>query len=201
MKFGQLGRIRVKLTGHTIFGGSGADLVFLDGQSFGQPGVRADRTQRIDLQFPSGSGERASAFESWFYLAPAGQIASVTLDHSQLRVDDAGQVWDTSQPAGTHSALLGRVPYSLQATVQLTYPAIADTAPISVSIIPPPGVDGGLVTVQDSVTIPRGQTATTVPVILRGNPGQGAHSFGVFASLPLAVGSSTQQTTLTVSGF
>jgi hypothetical protein len=62
-------RVRVTLKGHTIFSQRGAEIVYLDGQAFGETGVRADgQTPRIDLNFPSGSGARASDFESWFYI-------------------------------------------------------------------------------------------------------------------------------------
>jgi hypothetical protein len=62
-------RVRVTLKGHTIFSQRGSDVIYLDGQAFGKSGIRADgKTPRIDLNLPSGSGARASDFESWFYL-------------------------------------------------------------------------------------------------------------------------------------
>src|SRR5262249_37395665 len=64
-----LARVRVTLKGRTLFSHRGADVIYLDGQAFGKAGVRADgQTPRIDLILPSGSGARASDFESWFYL-------------------------------------------------------------------------------------------------------------------------------------
>ena len=62
-------RVRVTLKGHTIFSQRGADIVYLDGHAFGKAAMRADgKTPRIDLNLPSGSGARASDFESWFYI-------------------------------------------------------------------------------------------------------------------------------------
>jgi len=59
---------------------------YLDGQAFGKPGMRADgKTPRIDLNLPSGSGARASDFESWFYVGvepepkPPLQVTNVKL--------------------------------------------------------------------------------------------------------------------------
>ena len=81
-----LARVRVTLKGHTIFSRRGGDIIYLDGQAFGKPGMRADgKTPRIDLNLPSGSGARASDFESWFYLGvqpatkPPLQVTRVVL--------------------------------------------------------------------------------------------------------------------------
>ena len=75
-------RVRVTLKGHTIFSQHGDDIIYLDGQAFGKPGMRADgKTPRIDLNLPSGSGARASDFESWFYIGtkPPLQVTDVKL--------------------------------------------------------------------------------------------------------------------------
>lgn len=79
-------RMRVTLKGHTIFSQRGTDIVYLDGQAFGRPGTRRDgKTPRIDLNLPSGSGGRASDFESWFYVGaqpdtkPPLQVTDVKL--------------------------------------------------------------------------------------------------------------------------
>ena len=50
---------------------SATQLVYLDGQAFGQlDGKRADGTTMTSLVLPSGAGVRASDFESWFFLVP-----------------------------------------------------------------------------------------------------------------------------------
>jgi hypothetical protein len=79
-------RVRVTLKGHTIFSRRGADIIHLDGQAFGKAGMRADgKTPRIDLNLPSGSGARASDFESWFYIGieretkPPLQVTAIKL--------------------------------------------------------------------------------------------------------------------------
>lgn len=62
-------RVRVTLKGHTIWGEFGKRRLYLDGQAFGRPGLRAGgQTQRTALVFPTGNAERASDFESWFFL-------------------------------------------------------------------------------------------------------------------------------------
>lgn len=63
------GIVRILLKGHFIWSDNGDHRVYLDGQSFGVPGLRSDnQTPRVDLLLPSGSDTRASDFESWFYL-------------------------------------------------------------------------------------------------------------------------------------
>ena len=62
-------RVRVTLKGAMIWSNSGGQLSYLDGQSFGRPALREDRTTgRIELIFPTGDGSRAGDFESWFWL-------------------------------------------------------------------------------------------------------------------------------------
>jgi hypothetical protein len=64
-----LPRIRVTLKGHAISSRGGS--LHLDGQTFALPGVGADGVMpRVDLAFPSGNNNRASDFESWFWLTP-----------------------------------------------------------------------------------------------------------------------------------
>jgi hypothetical protein len=65
-------RVRVTLKGHFIWTKSATQLVYLDGQAFGQlDGKRADGTTMTSLVLPSGAGARASDFESWFFLVPS----------------------------------------------------------------------------------------------------------------------------------
>jgi len=61
-------RMRVVLKGHTIWMFQGIQQMHLDGQAFGEPFVRADEMPGTSLIFPSGSGARASDFESWLFL-------------------------------------------------------------------------------------------------------------------------------------
>ena len=62
-------RVRVTLKGHAIWRSIDNRCIYLDGQAFGIPGThRHDRGRRTALQFPTGSGAKASDFESWFYM-------------------------------------------------------------------------------------------------------------------------------------
>ena len=70
-------RLRVTLKGHLIWSDARAGMrVFVDGQAFGQPGLRADgKNARIALTFPSGAKASASDFESWFFIGGRTQPA------------------------------------------------------------------------------------------------------------------------------
>ena len=78
-------RVRVTLKGGGIWSLGGNQQLYLDGQTFGKPSVRADGvTPRIFLPLPSGSGAASSNFESWFWLVataapPKLAVSSVTL--------------------------------------------------------------------------------------------------------------------------
>jgi hypothetical protein len=60
--------VRVRLLGQKLWSQRGEQVIYLDGQVFGQPGLRTDNNLRTDVIFRSGSGAPASDFESWFYL-------------------------------------------------------------------------------------------------------------------------------------
>jgi hypothetical protein len=62
-------RVNVTLKGRLIWSDPrDGKRVFLDGQAFGEPGVRkSSRSARIALTFPSGSKASGSDFESWFF--------------------------------------------------------------------------------------------------------------------------------------
>ena len=97
-------RLRVKLFGHVIWGDFGRKTrrLYLDGQAFGKPGLAADNTTpRTDLVFPTGNAQRASDFDSWFYLGTRPspdqtlQVTSVTFGFfnpqtGELRPSSAG---------------------------------------------------------------------------------------------------------------
>jgi hypothetical protein len=125
-------RVRVTLKGHKIFSQRDKEIIYLDGQAFGRTGKREkDGTPCIDLNFPSGSGARASDFESWFYVGvqppktkPPLQVTAVNL------ISDAGE---------KISALLKQQP-GKQDPVQIINLVTAEItfnrAPIPASIIP-----------------------------------------------------------------
>ena len=73
------------------FSGAGANQIYLDGQAFGTPGVRADKvTANVGLQLPSGNSAKASDFESWFYLAPTLSVVSLMIDHPTVQFNVNG---------------------------------------------------------------------------------------------------------------
>jgi Family of unknown function (DUF6519) len=67
--------VRVALLGDALWSDVGNQRLHLDGQALAKSeatDLRTDqKTPRTALAFPSGSGARASNFESWFYLAPS----------------------------------------------------------------------------------------------------------------------------------
>ena len=67
-------RVRVTLKGHFVWNDRNVSArpIFVDGQAFGQPGLRADgKSPRVALTFPSGAKAKASDFESWFFVGGA----------------------------------------------------------------------------------------------------------------------------------
>ncbi len=184
------GRVRVKLVGSALFAG-GLNQVFLDGQSFGAPTLRADgKTPRVDLQFPSGSGAAASDFDSWFYLAPTQYVLNLNIDHNDLLVNPDGTVVDANNPSG------GAV--SPQATVTLLYPVVAD-ASVTLSISGPSAT--GIFSIPQSVTVPEGSNTQTFQVTVQGNPGPVTDNWQIIATLTNALHlQSSQQCPFAITG-
>jgi Family of unknown function (DUF6519) len=98
-------RVRVTLKGHTIFSQRSTDIVYLDGQAFGKPGTRANRkTPRIDLNLPSGSGARASDFESWFYIGTE-PVTKTPLQVTGVKLTPVqGAAFDVQPQPSSHQA-------------------------------------------------------------------------------------------------
>jgi hypothetical protein len=131
-------RVRVRLLGSTIFGQSGNTQLFLDGECCGAAGTRADGvTPRVDFSFPSGNLQKASDFQSWFYLAPIPQLVSLTVAPASIIFSPLAA---TPTPVGT---------------VTLNYAAVIDTV-VSLSVTPPPNAPAA-VSVPASVTVPKGK--------------------------------------------
>jgi hypothetical protein len=202
---GWFARARVRLLGRALFNGSGTGQIFLDGQSFGQATVRADgTTPRIDLQLPSGNGEKASDFEGWFYVAPTLQLVSVTVNYPALTVVvDSDNVVTGVQA----SPAAGAAPQTVtpQATVTVSYPVVADTT-VDLALSGASGV-GTVASIPSSVTVTRNRTAATFGISVLSNPGvddRGAGitlTFQITASLTSAVGPvGAQSTSFTVTG-
>jgi hypothetical protein len=176
-------RARVRLSGHDIFAGSGANQVFLDGQTFGAPGFRADKvTPCTSLTFPSGASLKASDFESWFFLAPTLSLTALTVQPNAVNFN--------TTPA----------PPTPVATLTVNYPALADTV-VSLSVITPAGTTAA-VTVPATVAVPRTKNSVSFSVTVRNTGDPTAQNFPIVASLKNALGfSSTVSATLTVTGF
>jgi hypothetical protein len=201
---GQFVRARVTLKGRTIFSTASSGTLFLDGQCFGMTATRSDGTARTDLAIPSGNGEKASDFESWFYLTPVQQI-SMSIDHPNVAF-----VVVRTQPNGINVVKLVDMPASGQPSN--TEPAVSPTLALTLHVAAPAAttialsVSGGIpgiVQVQPSVTIPVGATTPTGSVPLTvANPGVGpAQTYTVTATLTLPGGQQTPATaTITVTG-
>jgi len=149
-------RARVRLLGRMIYStgatspafnelavaevAGGSPSIYLDGQCFGTPGIRADGvTVRNDLLLPSGNAEKASDFESWFYLAPVLTLTSLAIQPSAVDVlPNANMViaapgsWTASTAFAVGTQILGPSGQVLQVTVAGTSGAQAPQWPATV---------------------------------------------------------------------
>ncbi len=197
---GWFARARVRLLGRAIFSGSGGNQLFLDGQSYGQAALRADgTTPRIDLQLPSGNGDKASDFESWFYVAPTLVLSSLTVNYPALTV----VINANNQVTGvTASGAPGVPPQPVQpqATLRVNYPAIADTN-VTLALTGATGV-GTIASIPSTAVIKRGTSSVVIPISVLGNPGANTtDTFQITASITSAIGQAFQLTTsFTVTG-
>ena len=192
-------RARVRLMGRAIFAGSGASQLFLDGQSFGEA-ARAPTalTLRIDLQLPSGNGDKGSDFEGWFYVAPILTLISVVVEDPALTVElDANNA-----VSGVQATVGGKtLTVTPEAKVTVSYPVIADTT-IALALSGASGV-GTVASIPSSVTVKEENGKFVVfPISIVGNPGAGTTlTFTITASLNSALGPVPAQTaTFTVAG-
>jgi hypothetical protein len=115
-------RVRVTLKGGGIWSLAGDQ--YLDGQTFGQPSVRADGvTPCIFLPLPSGNYARSSDFESWFWLLTTElAVSSLTLSPTSVAVGGSSTGTITlngTAPAGGVNITLSNSSPSV-ATVQAT---------------------------------------------------------------------------------
>jgi hypothetical protein len=103
-----------------------APLVRLDGQALGVPATRADGSQRIDLDMPSGIGTTASDFESWLYLGQERPgLTSFRVTQVSFRNND-----DVSSSAG----MIGMPPPAGQA---VTFKAAEDITSVLLTFSEP----------------------------------------------------------------
>ncbi len=185
MNYSSFVRARVSLSGANVFAGDGSSRAYLDGESFGTPGVRADGiTPRMDLTFPSGVDEEASDFASWFFLAPTFALTG-------LVVQPPAVVFTPTAPN----------PPAPVATLTTNYPALVDTV-VALSVISPTGGPSAAATVPTTVTIPKGKSSVTFPVGVRNTQVFTAQTFQITASLTNALGfANPVSAPLTITGF
>jgi Family of unknown function (DUF6519) len=202
---GLFARARVKLMGRAIFSDTNSGRLLLDGQAFSVSAIRADgNTPRIDLQLPSGNNDKASDFESWFYVAPQLMLISLKINYPDLTI-----VLDTSnniigvRPSSTESD--GSKIVTPAATVTVSYPALADTT-VTLALSGPTG----FVSIQSSVIVIQGQTNASFLISILNNPGVEyinstehpiTYTFMITASLSAALGPpQSQSASLTLTG-
>ena len=101
-------RVLITLKGRLVWNDRSVSArpIFVDGQAFGQPGLRADgKSPRIALAFPSGAKAKASDFESWLFVGSARtqpttlQVTKVRFLNANEANSSAGDV-TTPVPAG-----------------------------------------------------------------------------------------------------
>lgn len=80
-------RVRFELKGHSLWREACGLRIYLDGQTFGCATKKPDDSYGTDLVFPSGRGDQASNFESWFWVLLSG---SPTPSSQTMFVDESG---------------------------------------------------------------------------------------------------------------
>ena len=145
-------RVRVRVFGHAIFaeasrGCGPVKTIYLDGQCFGETGELSDGTTDVALRKPSGGGDLASDFESWFYLAPAAEVESVEFNPDTMTL-----------VVGTVAGAAGSSSGTSTGTVTLTTPVLTDTT-INLTVSSQTGVT--LTFSSTSIVIAAGQTSQT----------------------------------------
>jgi len=79
-------RVRVRILGNSVQGTKSDAPIYLDGETYTVPVTAAQRSTLLDLQLPSGSGRKASDFESWFYLSLPLTLDSIVVNYPALIV-------------------------------------------------------------------------------------------------------------------
>lgn len=181
-------RVRVKLAGRVIYADTEAGKsLYLDGQAFGVSArSEAKGRERIDLRFPTGNDDRASDFESWFYLYPAQSVQGVAFTYQRVTASNSNGVpliTDT-QPAPVTKPVLQR------ATITLAYPAV-DATVVQLAM----SGDASIATVPAETTVKAGDTTASVDVVIHRTPTSSERPvFTLTASLPTALNQATSQT-------
>lgn len=187
-------RMRVKLPGHMLYSSGRRSPLYLDGQAFGQTAETADGSrERVDLQFPTGNSEKASDFESWFYLYPTLAVTEIDIAYTALTVD--GSTGDATIVSSTPQATSN--PAVQVATIYLNYPATVKTT-INLTL----NGDSTVASVPSTVQVAVGDSSTTVNIAINGVPTDSStETFTLSASITSALGTAPAQTvSFTVTG-
>jgi len=175
-------RVRVRVLGRMIYlrtaGTSGqcgqTKTLFLDGQCFGEPRQRSDKTPGVNLALPSGNSAMASDFESWFYLVPMPEVEGVTFN---------------GENNGASIVLNPNLYGTITGTVTLVGPPVV--TPTTISLVASlASLTGGAVSSAIAVTIP---STITIPI---GNTSQ---TFTVVVQVPAAAASAPFTCTVTAT--
>ena len=181
-------RVRVKLCGRVIHANTEeGKLLYLDGQAFGVDARRqVHGRERVDLRFPSGNDERASDFESWFYLYPAQSVQAVDFTYERVTVinNNGMPVITEAEPAPTSQPIVQR------ATITLAYAALGATV-VQLAM----SGDASVASVPANATVSAGETTASVDVAIRRVPDSNNQMpFTLTASLPTALNQASAQT-------
>jgi hypothetical protein len=184
-------RVRVRLMGRMIYANSadGNSVLYLDGQAFGQT-VTDGTTQRIDLHLPSGANDKWSDFESWLYVAPALQVASVSVTPANFLIATSDGYPYFAQEVSNEVQ-----PVTPQVTVTLNYAPSAQTT-VNLTL----AGDTSVLRAPSTVTVAAGSTTSTPADLTAPGALTSKQTFTLTASITDALGNAyAQSTTFTVS--
>jgi hypothetical protein len=187
---GWYARVRVRLLGRGIYANGSNGQIYLDGQTFGQAGTRVDGSASVALQFPSGDGEKASDFESWFYLLPIVYIVNVVIQGVENNIEKQVSAVIVRQDSQNNLTLqIGEtqsIPVTnLQAKITLNY---APPTPTTISLTLVGNGVGSLISIAQTLNVAAGQTTATTAINILSNPGaQVTNTYTLVASVATAL--------------
>jgi Family of unknown function (DUF6519) len=184
-------RVRVRIAGRMMYAASadGSDMLYLDGQAFGQTVNNGGSEPRIDLRLPSGANDKASDFESWFYVTPTLQVNSVSVTPPAFLIATSDGYLSFVQVVSKQ-----QVPVTPQITVTLNYAPLVQTT-VNLSL----AGDTSVIRLPSTAIVPAGSaTSTPVDIVHLASP-NATLTYTLTASIPDALGNAfAQSTTFTV---